>query len=145
MCDWAWENLSYLHTNFDGIWSVITFSLNMMLILNFDHICTNHWRVCWNLLNCYSLPKKEIHNIRHMVVLCVDRQVFSGPVTYMRIHWLMLSSESLYITVVSFTTEQFLENRIGYVHLSKPTNTHCSVSCNTSLYCDIKKAIYWYV
>jgi len=36
ICDWVWENLSYLHTNFDLIfrtWSLITFSLNMMLIL----------------------------------------------------------------------------------------------------------------
>jgi len=41
--------------------------------------------------------------------------------------------------------QTILENRKGYVHLSKPTNTHCSVSSNISLYHDIKKAIYQYV
>ena len=62
------------------------------------------------------------------------------------IHWLMFCSE---LIIVHYSCQLYnwtiLENRKGYVHLLKPPNTHCSVLCNISLYCDIKKPIYWYV
>jgi len=80
-CDWVWESPSYLHANFDhifSVWSLITFSLNMMLIFNFYHSCINHWRVCWNLQNCYSLPRKRGTGTYYKAysVFCVDKAGF---------------------------------------------------------------------
>jgi len=81
ICDWVWENFSYLHTNFNHIfriWSLITFSEHdIHLIKNFTNYApiTVESALTYRIVLAY--PEKEIENIKHISVFCVGKTGFS--------------------------------------------------------------------
>ena len=86
VCDWTWENQSYLHKiwpNFESL-NVINFWLQSVLHLKCHHICRNPNSFC------ISHTEQEIDGIIWISVFCVDKTCFLRPSDICKRYLMML-------------------------------------------------------